>query len=74
MSKQAATDFLAKVDADPKVHEDALKSMDHVVSVGAQHGYDFSREDLRAAMAEKWKVPSNIHPHTAQYCTFSEPL
>jgi hypothetical protein len=74
MSKQAAVDFLAKVDSDPKVHEDALKSIDQVVGVGAKNGYDFSKEELREALADKWKVSSTLHPHTAQYCTFSEPL
>jgi predicted ribosomally synthesized peptide with nif11-like leader len=74
MSKQAAIDFLSKVDSDPAISQQVLKSVDDVVSVGAKNGYNFSKDDLKHAIAEKW-APSptpqggNVR---AFYCTLIE--
>ena len=71
MSKQAAIDFLSKVDSDPAISQQVLKSVDDVVRIGAKHGYDFSKDDLKQALAQKW-APSptpqggNVR---AFYCT-----
>jgi predicted ribosomally synthesized peptide with nif11-like leader len=74
MSKQAAIDFLSKVDSDPTISQQVLKSVDDVVEIGARHGYNFSSDDLKQAMAEKWATPptprgGNVR---AYYCTINE--
>jgi len=74
MSKQAAIDFLSKVDSDPAISQQVLRSVDEVVKIGAKHGYNFSNDDLKQAMAEKWKTSptprgGNVR---ADYCTLKE--
>jgi hypothetical protein len=76
MSKQAAVDFLAKLDSDPKIRQAVLKSVDQVVGEGAQHGFSFSSAELKEAMAEKWKMgpsePSEGGVVCAAYCTLRD--
>jgi hypothetical protein len=44
-----------------------------VVSVGAKNGYDFSKDDLKQAIAEKWATPPTPHGSPrAFYCTLME--
>jgi predicted ribosomally synthesized peptide with nif11-like leader len=75
MSKQAASDFLSKVDSDPTISHQVMKSVDDVVKLGAKNGYNFSNDDLKQALAEKWApspTPRGGGHGIAYYCTIIE--
>jgi predicted ribosomally synthesized peptide with nif11-like leader len=72
MSKQAAIDFLSKVDSDPTLSQQVLRSVDEVVKIAASNGYNFSKDDLKQAMAEKWATTPHGRNARADYCTLKE--
>lgn len=53
MSVQGAKDFLVKVSTDPTMADKAREAHERaLLSVAQQEGFEFSAEDLRAAMSE----------------------
>ena len=67
MSKDHAHDFLNKLDGDADLRAKVREARDlagaKIMEVAKDHGHDFSAEELRKAMHEKWDGSMEFHSH-----------
>lgn len=73
MARADAEKFIHAVDTDPALRA-KVGNLQHLVELGKEHGHNFTNEELRHALEEKWGKPEkrseNPDPYTC--CCFSE--
>ena len=75
MSKDDARRFIERVDDDPKFRERMMEASEGMLLAAREAGFDFSREDLHYAMAERWRETENFWRKKQKdfFCCLSKP-
>lgn len=53
MSAEAAREFITRADYDPRITQRARDRFEDVETVGREHGYDFTRDEIDHAMRHR---------------------
>jgi predicted ribosomally synthesized peptide with nif11-like leader len=71
MSKEHAKKFVEQVQKDEVLRKKVTEASEHILGVAKAHGYDITREDLTAALKEKWSQTKGEEEDKAAF-PFSE--
>jgi predicted ribosomally synthesized peptide with nif11-like leader len=55
MSKEHAQKFMEQIQKDEALRKKVREASEHVIKVAKDHGFDVSRDDLKAVAKERWK-------------------
>jgi predicted ribosomally synthesized peptide with nif11-like leader len=73
MSKAAAKKFVQRLETDAELRNKVKRVTSKVTEVGKEHGHNFTYEELRDALKEKWGVPQGREGEADPHTCFSEP-
>ena len=70
-SSNSAKDFLNAVDSNPALQNQLQQAQANIVKLGAEHGYDFTLDDLHNELRDRWAIEKPADdPNT---CTVTVP-
>lgn len=75
MPRDDARRFIERVDEDADFRRIMMEASEEMLRRAREHGFDFSREDLHHAMAERWSETKEFwrKPHVEFFCCLSKP-